>query len=380
MFGDEPGGAWSSYYVGTARGIRVFDPSSGRELWTQPATARSEAELLVARSDVAVFATLYEIFALNVATGERRWSHGEYPPHLDDEGADFEAGGAFRAHALQGDRLVSVRDNGEMSCVSIATGRLLWSEARRPAALGRLRIVEPWVVYHVVQDGKAVLCVIDAANGAWLDAIVTEEKRSVEELFVTLDGQIIVVTSQSIASYDLETRSRRWLVMLQGAVRRASLILDLDALYLSDNGFDLRKLDLEDGRSLWQSERLVERGEEDLTVQQQDQSLIVSTASSVSAVDAGTGLTLWRGTTSDRPRLAGRLLSDAYVVAVDLGAELRDGPSVAYFYDHRNGSGVIPRDGGARDLGRLTEVRAVLVSDGALLVQAGSAIHAWAQK
>jgi len=379
-FGDEPTSRWSGFYVYTSAGIRAFDARDGRERWAEPATVQANAELLIARSDLAVFATSYEVFALDVTTGARRWSQGEYPKHLVDPGADWEGGGAFRTHAVQSNRLVSVRDDGRMTCIAIDTGKLLWSETRHPVALGRVRVVDPWVVYHISQDGRAVLCLVEAETGAWLDAVMTDEKRPVEELFVTLEGRIIVVTSQTIASYDAETRTRLWQTPLAGPPRPASLLLDLDALYVSDDAGDLRKIDLDDGRLVWQSEKLVQRGEDDLTVQREGGSLIVSTTSSVSAVDSVTGLTLWRGTAPERCRLVSRLITDAYVAAVDLSDGLREGRAAAYFYDHRNASGVIPRDGGAPDLGPLSDVRAVLACDHALIIQTGSTIRGYANK
>ena len=153
--------------------------------------------------------------------------------------------------------------------------------------------------------------------------------------------------------------------------------MDVDALYFSDDGHRLKKISLENGELLWESERLVPRGDDGLTVGLQDGSVIVSSASSVSGVDAVTGLTLWRGTTPERPRFATRLITQSYVIAVDVPAGFLDAPSVAYFYDHRNASGVIPREGGAPKLGALTDVRATLAADGALLIQAGSTIMGW---
>lgn len=379
-FGDDSTARWLNYYVYNASGIRGFDARDGRELWSEPAAVQINAELLIARSDIAVFATTYEVFALDVATGARRWSHGEYPKHLVDPGADWEGGGAFRTHTVQGNRLVSVRDDGRMTCIAIDTGTLLWSETRRPAALGRVRLVDPWVVYHILQDGRAVLCIVEAETGAWLDAVMTDEKRPIEGLFVSLEGQIIVVTSQGVSSYDVETRTRLWQSPLGGPPRPGSMLLDLDAVYVSDDGGDLRKIDLDDGRLLWQSERLAQRGEDDVTVQREGSSLIISTTASVSAVDSVTGLTLWRGTTPEHCRLVSRLLTDAYVIAVDLSDGLRAGRSAAYFYDHRNASGVIPKDGGAPDLGPLSDVRAVLAADHALIIQSGSTIRGYANK
>ena len=67
------------------------------------------------------------------------------------------------------------------------------------------------------------------------------------------------------------------------------------------------------------------------------------------------------------------------MAAVDLPDEMRDTGSTVFFYDHRNASGIIPREGGTRDLGRLSDVRAIMVADGVLLVQTGSAIQGWTE-
>jgi hypothetical protein len=90
-----------------------------------------------------------------------------------------------------------------------------------------------------------------------------------------------------------------------------------------------------------------------------------------------TGLTLWEGAAPEGVRFAEGIISDAYVVAVDVPDDLGDGDSTAYFYDYRNASGLIPRNGGARVLGQLSDRRAFLAVDGALLVQTGSNILGW---
>ena len=379
-FGDEPTSRWSRCFVRTPAGIRALDPRSGEWLWPEAAPTRANVQLLIARSDVAVFATSYDVFALDAVTGEQRWSHGDDPPNLDDEPGDWEDTEAFRSHALEGDRLLSVRDSGRMACVAVDTGERLWSQTHRPEPIGRVRLTETWVVYHVLQDDRTVVCLLDAGTGAWSGAIMTDERRAVEGLFVTLDGRIILATSQSISSFDPETHARHWRVAADGHIRRTSLLEDVDALYFSDDGHRLKKISLENGALLWESERLVPRSDDDLTVGLQDGSVIVSSAASVSGVDAVTGLTLWRGTTPERPRFATRLITRSYVIAVDVPGGFLDIPSVAYLYDHRNASGVIPREGGAPQLGALTDVRATLAADGALLIQAGSTIMGWASE
>jgi outer membrane protein assembly factor BamB len=376
-FGSEPASDWSRFYVRTPEGIRAYDARTGAEAWLDPATVRADADLLIATSDTAVFSTLYEVFGLDVETGKRRWSHGDYPEHLDHPLGDWEDGEAFRAHTLYGRRLVSVRDNGKMTCIAIDTGDKLWAEVHRPKPAGRLRLTDSHVVYHVTQDDDVMVCLIDASTGRWSDAINTEEQQSVEDLFVTLDERLVVVTSRSVSSYAPQARVRRWRVSFDGHLRRASLLMDIDALYYSQDGRRIRKISLEDGRLLWESQRLAGRGDDDLTVERHGASVIVSTDSAVSAVDAVTGLTLWEGATPERPRFLARRLTDSYVMAVDVPGGLLEKESIAYFYDHRNASGMIARNGGALKLDGLDDVRAILAADHALLIQTGSTVRGW---
>jgi hypothetical protein len=266
-----------------------------------------------------------------------------------------------------------------ITCIAIGDGRLIWARTHRPVPAGRLRLSDRWVVYDVAQDGQPVLCFLDVDTGAWAGAIETTEPRPIEELFLTLEGHVVMVTSQSILAYDRDVPGNhpRWRVRLEGHLRRTSLLLDLDAMYLSDDGRQLQKIALEDGRVLWVSERLIPHRDDDLTAHLVDGSLIVSTASSVSGIDAVTGLTLWRGTTPERSRFIERMLTRDYLLAVDVPEQPEDGDGTAFFFDHRNASGVIPREGGTVGLGRLVEVKEVIAADGALLIQAGSTIHAW---
>ena len=377
-FDSDPTQRWRFGYLATSKELRQIDPRTGADVWTEPVRTREEPELLVARADLAVFATEHELFAVDVVTAQRRWSHGAVPPHVGDPGGDWEEGGAFRAHGLQGDLLVSARDNGEMICVNVATGQLVWKQTKRPAPFGRLRVLDPWVVYHVVQDGRAIIAAVYLADGTGMDAVMTDETRPIEDLFVTIDGTALLISTQSVSAYDLDTHERRWVVSTSGHLRPGSLVLDLDALYFSDNGYTLRKVDIEDGRELRESERLAQRGADEFAVEQVGAQLIAQSSGGVTSVDSTTGMTLWEATLPDRPRLIAGLVSDTYVVAVDKGDRDDEGVA-AYFFDHRNASGLISKEGGKLLIGPLDAVQHLLAADGAILVQAGSKLHVFSE-
>jgi outer membrane protein assembly factor BamB len=207
-----------------------------------------------------------------------------------------------------------------------------------------------------------------------------EKAQNIEELYVTLDNRVLAVGGRSVACFDPETGGRLWQVGLGGQLRRSAVAMDVDALYLSDDGHRVTKIGLEDGVQLWESESLSGGGGDDLTVTLQDGFVLVSSENAVGGLDAVTGLTLWRGTTPEKQRFVSRLVTRAYVAAIDVSGRHREGGAAAYFYDHRNASGVIPENGGVLPLGNLTDFRTALVVDGALVIQDGTTIHVYANK
>ena len=378
-FGDVPNASWSRYYVRTDEGIHAYDSRSGTELWPHAGLIAGATELLFCGADVALFTTPHEIVALDVSTGARRWSHGSPPRDVNDPDADWEQGDSFRSFTLRGDRLVAVREGGSIVCLAIASGEKLWTSLP-PTTCRRLWYMsDSWVVCHGFADNHSVLQFLDRNTGGLISSFHTADSRSIESVFPTIDGQVVVVGSESITSYEPHSGALRWRHPLRGRAYAASLLVDVDTLYLSDNGRTIKSLSLESGTLLWESERLVTRRHEDLTVALAGSSVIVSSSSSASGIDAVTGLTLWHGTTPEDPRFVARFLTDAYLVVVDVPEEDQR-ESTAYFYDHRNASGLIPRDGGSVSFGRLPDLKAVLASDGGLIVQTGSTIRGWVHR
>lgn len=379
-FADTPTTYWGHVYILNPDGIRGYRTDDGTDLWPQPSPVRMNAELLVSRPDMAVFATPFEVFAIDAATGVRRYSHGEYPARLADPGADWEDGTSFRTHALHGDRLVSVREDGAATCRDIRTGEAIWSVTRRPAPLGPVRLNDSVLAYHISREGRAVLHVASADTGELLETVVTDEQRPVEELHITIDGQLVMVTSKSISCYDVSRQERRWQILLNWPIRRATLQFDMDSAYFIDDVGVLKKVGLSDGRTAWESERILLRAEENESLQREGEYLVVSTRSSISAVDVANGLLLWQGTTPESPRFLDRIVTKSYIAALQVPSDPAGGPCEVYFYDHRNASGVIPRVGGVVELGRLTDVRGMIVADGSVVVLDGSTIRGFTHK
>jgi len=376
-FGDQPGADWSRCYVSGSDGIHAYAAATAHSLWELPAPVRGTPELLVARADYAVFATRFEIFALDAATGTRRWTHGSIPADDADPQRDWEGVGALQNHAVQDDQLVSVRDNKRMSSISLATGAEMWTRDIKMLPAGRLRLADPWIIYHAMLDGPTALCQVNAATGDWVGMTVTDETRPIEDLYVALDGQVIFVTSQSIASYDVDAGVRRWRVNFEGQLRQSSLRLDVDAVYFTQDGDTVRKIALHDGALTWESPSVMEEGGDDITIERHGKLLVVSSQSSISALDELTGAMLWKGTTPAEVRFVRRFVNQQYASCMHLGSDGAE--SAVYFYDLREFSGVIPEKGGILPLGIVENFRGLVVFDGGMVMQEVGGLRWWGQ-
>ncbi|MEK6677232.1 MAG: PQQ-binding-like beta-propeller repeat protein [Planctomycetota bacterium] len=380
QFGEDPTSRWSSVFVHASDELRCLDAQSGKARWTLPNTVtHSPPELLVVTSEQALLATQSEVFSLSAGNGAIRWKHGPGLGGAENQVDDWEIH-RFRLHAFHADRLVSVRNNGRFECRSIVDGGLLWSNTPPLAPSAHLRIRDQWITYPALQDERVVLCLVDAASGTWHDPISTDEQEGVEDLRLSLDGQALLILSRSIHSYDVETREVRWRLALEGKARRESIEMDMEALYLSDDATHLMKISLEDGSVLWKTDRLIGGREDEFTVDRQGNYLLVSTVSSILAVDADSGQILWRGVLPKEPRLVRRVVSDAYVAAVQVPPLGVDRESAVYFFDYRNASGILPKNGGVLKLPPLNDIRMILLAENSFWVQTATSLRFWSSE
>ncbi len=376
-FADDPASRWSRVFVSGPAGIIGMDAKTGRRLWPNPSPVRLRPELLLAGDDISVFANQYEIVALENASGRRRWSHGEYPERLADPNADWEDGEAIRAHALHDGRLVSVRDGGLITSLNVADGHVVWSQVHRPVAAGPISLQDRLLAYTLVQDHRVVICLLDAAAGRWQGAITTNEERAVEDLILTLDGLAVLVTARSVIAYDPQTREIRWRVPVDGRIRRESANADWDALYFTDDGLHLQKINLDNGGIAWRSDRVFPNREDEFFLQRLGETLIASTASSLCAVDTVTGVALWRGAAPKEARWVRRLLTDSDVVAIHIPAQPDKPDAEAWFFDHRRAAGILPKNANVLPLAPLPDLRTIVAADNGLWIQTGATLRLW---
>ncbi|MFH0983853.1 MAG: PQQ-binding-like beta-propeller repeat protein, partial [Planctomycetota bacterium] len=373
---EHPQAVWDAYYVYSDAGLYLFDAVRNEARWAAPVPCRMLPGLLLATCERAFFATRHQVFALDPRDGRRVWEYGTYPADLADELADHEMFTSFIVHGIGRDRLVSFQDSGLVACMDLSSGTVIWETHSPLRAHGPVVVSDLWVAYAASRGGTDVYCILDLNTGEPLNVIDPRDDRRAEQMFAALED-LLVVTTQSIRSYDPFTSERLWEENRGHLILAETVQVDLDGVYFSDDGHHVIKLGLENPRPVWHSDRLPFRFSDGLAVVLDRDQLIVSTEKGIAALDGFDGRLLWEGTLPLEAVLGGRFVTNAYVVAIDTPARGADTPYKVYFLDHRNADGRIAAEGGVLELGPFDNVKRVTVRDHALLLATDRAIHGW---
>ncbi|MFQ5463171.1 MAG: PQQ-binding-like beta-propeller repeat protein [Phycisphaerae bacterium] len=377
LFDDKPNADWSRYFARSHDGINAYASGSDRVLWPHPFAIDESPRLLIATNELALFATDVRIFALKTDTGTLAWTVGRDADSGDAAPTDWEDEDHFRRFALDHNRLVAGKQDGTLRCLDIRTGTTIWARAEYPPVGRRICIQADWVVFDCLRGGETSLILLDMHDGSAIEIIDTHRTQDVEDVFLTLDKQIILITSHDVNAYQVSPGQLRWSVTIESQLQRDTLLLDVDAFYVCDDARGMKKLGLDDGSRLWTSPRILPRGQQEIAAKLLNSNIIMSSSSVIAAIDAISKLVLWEATTPQDPRFLARRITDAYFLAVHIPDRVQDRDGFAFFYDHRHGSGMIARDGGRLNLGRLDQVQTILAVDDTLLIQTGNTIRGW---
>jgi len=379
-FGELPGGAWQHLLVYSEGTVQAYDPATGDPVWTEAVPVAERPELLAVTADYAVLATRYRVVGLDPVGGRRLWEYGRRPAGVDDPETDPEDFSMLTSFAVRDGRLAALADDGRAVCLELASGRELWHTRLERPPLGLTVLGSSVLVYQTAAPADPLLCVLDARTGEPLRVIETPDTRQAEHLLFTLDGHLLVVTSQTVTCFSPRTGGRCWQVERPAGIRAGTVRLDVDGLYLSDDRQRVEKLRLTDGLLIWRSEPPLWGSpgpDGGMSVRLYGGQVVVSTEGGVHALSARDGRVLWEGTTRRGMRFGHRFLTGSHFLGVHAPAERFEEQHVAFFYDLGNATGLIPSTGGIQVLEVFKDARAVTVRDGALLVQAGRRLHAW---
>lgn len=375
-FTGHPRHSFAHLFLYTAGAVDALDPRSGRSVWTAPREIAERPLVLLSAEDMTILATPHQVFAVD-AQGRTCWTFGEPHPGQNDPNRDWEGAPMFKGFAIREAELVALRDDGQMTCLRLKDGDEAW-QRRLDGQPGRhLVSTDDWVICAISDGSRIFLTIASWERSGEVRNIALDDFGPVTRLMTTFDGQLLILTTDRIAAMDPESGRVRWSTVPSGRVRESMIAVDLDGLCLSTDSRTVTKLSLVDGQELWRSTPLSARTDEGLSLDIQDGNVLVGDARNVYALDGRSGQLLWKGTTPPRPNLVFRGLTRAYYYAVDVQTEGEGALPRVFFYDHRNASGVLPRDGGAMTLPASLEVTSVAVLDHAMIVQSGNILHVW---
>ncbi|MFQ5490508.1 MAG: PQQ-binding-like beta-propeller repeat protein [Phycisphaerae bacterium] len=380
MFADQPGTDWGLALVHSDGHLHALNPRNNKPVWPNPAPCPHLPRLLLAGRDHLILADRYRVFAIRAADGSQRWQVGQRPAGVDEPEADPEDFPGLTGFALHGDTMVALRSDGQATAIDVSTGQVRWQRSLDHHAIGPMAIDGQWLAYPAMFNGQAICALYATRDGSPAGIIETDGDRHIAKPLLTLEGNVILVGSETVDCYEPGSGRRLWSVHPEEGVLPGSIVLDVDGLYLADDRLAIQKLSLTDGRTLWRTPSPVRgrwRGTEGISVVLHQGQLVVATERRLFALSTREGRVLWEGTVPEGTHFSTRLITQNFLLAVDTPPEHFDEPFSVYFYDLRNASGLIPSKGGVHTLGRFEEVQEVTVRNGALLLQTPHAVYAW---
>lgn len=367
-----------AFYVAASGAVQAYDPASGRALWNSPRPVIGAPQVICVSSSKVILAGSHRIEAVNAADGQLLWAFGEVPPDLGHPDRDWEGLAPFVHFAVRQPELLCIRDDGEAACLSIEDGRAQWRLRLEPPPTGDLPLCDDRLSYTAAVRDQLRLHTLRWAPRESMRSFPLDPFGPVTRRVATFDGQLLLVCADRIVACDPVLGVPRWSTSVSGRVREAALAADVDGLYVTTDGRSITRYDLSDGREAWRTPPLMPRGDEGMSITVQDGNVIVADVRSVHALDGFSGRVLWKGVTpEERPNFYFRAVTSAYVAAIDVRPPDAAVPCRVFFYDHRNASGVLPREGGVLTLDGVREFTDARIIDHALVVQSGSRFHIW---
>ncbi len=362
----------SLYFIYGADGLTAFHAATNEPAWKQPARCRTKPEILSVDTQRVVVATLYEICALDVRSGDRMWTVGTYPEAADSPNADHEDFAHWRYHVVDCRNVVGFRDSGEVVSIDIATGEQAWSRKLATAPSGPPAIGDGYVAFPAPADEGGRCVVLDRQSGESLGAFQLDVP--IERVFVRTDDIVMAVTSRGLYAYSPPERRMVWTHVESQPVQTYSVIVGLDGIYVSPDGRRVAKLRLFDGRPIWISEPTADRSVGAMRLELADDELLAVRPDGCTVLNATTGEFVQQKELHETPYF------DEWFVArhrtVGLRGQNRDlqMPRRLYVYG-RGPSG--DGDAETRDLGFFDHLEQAVLCDGAFVLQEGRTIVSW---
>ncbi|HSN71179.1 MAG TPA: PQQ-binding-like beta-propeller repeat protein [Steroidobacteraceae bacterium] len=300
---------------------RRFEQPAPEVAWTADVGAPVWAGLTLdeAHGFVIVATEAGDVMALDRSTGAFEWRQS--------------VGAAVRARpTLDGAHLYVVADDGRLSKLDAASGRIRWQRTVDSGGPPRIPIGEEGTRYDryasrvIVQDGRLYLGgrdgrvrALDAVSGASIWQFATGDIITAAP---ALDGDVVVAASfdHHVYGLDIASGKERWRRDLEAAVPGDIVIADGVAL-AGSRSYDLVALDVRTGEPRWQYYYWFSWIESPAQVVDGTAYVGSSDALSLFAFDVGSGRLLWQtkvpGWAWPQPAVRG---DEVYVATIGLGS------------------------------------------------------------
>ena len=148
-----------------------------------------------------------ELFALDAATGDVKWSHGFSAPPLT---SSAPAGQAVPA----ADIVVSSNDNGKLYALDTATGAERWVAPRLPDVQAYDDFRPIVRVGNVIVSGSSspLITGYDATTGEQLWATAVNQGSSINTLGADSEAAYVLFLNGRLGAYEAQTGEERWVL------------------------------------------------------------------------------------------------------------------------------------------------------------------------
>lgn len=374
-----PASHWSRLIVRANRRLMAIDAQSGDTLWEASMPLADHMELLIDTRRLTILADRHRITALHGDTGRKAWSVGHTPSGVNDPDSDPEDFAVLTAHAYQGDHLFSMRDDDRAACIDVRTGQPLWQRRLGNPFDGALAVSGRWLLYTSRHLDSRLICALDARTGQRAFTLDWQHASAVSKLLVSPDGRLVTVSPQVVRCHDLDTQAMLWQRSFPDLIAGASVVMDLDALYLSDRPQRICKLSLVDGRTLWESESVPNAGHGVAVAGLFPDMLITFDVRYLAALDLVTGRVLRRRQLDHPHSFREFSVTSRGIVTIDAPRPDQVGAYAAHFFAHTDCHAGAP-DFQLQELGSFTDVKGLTIRNNALALQSGRTIHFWSSQ
>jgi len=363
--------------------VEAFTIPANRPMWSTSVACEGKPTLLGMAQGRMVLVTRRQLMGVDIATGKVIWSRESAPADADRPELDPENVPRWSGWAISEDRVVGIIDDGQAVCLDVRTGRESWSGKLGGRAGGAMTLDEEFLICETsaIQGPAFALTVFDAETGRPLRTLRAEDGGRALWMRMMDQGLLLVSTGNRVYAFDPYSGSVVWQTSQVFTNLRSSLQVGPAGFYLSQDGRTVVRYSTETGKADAESSMLPGGGPGALTMVLDGDRLFAFTSTHVLALDAVSLKVLWSGATDRSPSLQVHCVGRPYVVAIDRQKTpglLREGfRHLAYFYDRRDDSGIIPADSGVTDLGGGEIVRGIHFADHSILVVDGAVIHAW---